>query len=252
MLTLLAPEEPSYQQELASTRAAIRRGVDDAMQNGNGALKAGDTERASAAFLRALALDPENADAARALREIDRRKLGRIQADRAARARVEEAAPRQQATRSIGPNDSNNGSYELEQALELFNAGDTNGGLRDLRTWVDAHPQDRVSRNRIAVAVFDRGSDLERNGAREQAVSLYETAITLRGEPANGWPSRLQTLRKALSSDYYDRGVRAERNDLEAAVKAYETSVRYDPGNVKASARLAQAKAALAKLTQMK
>ena len=251
VVTLLAPEEPSYQHALASTRAAIRREVDEAIQSGNSAIRGGDSDRASAAFLRALALDPDNAEAARALREIDRRKLGRIQADRAAKVRAEEPVARAQPSRSAPANDTGNGTYEVEQALEIFNAGDINGGLRDLRSWIDAHPQDRVARHRIAVAVFDRAAEFERRGSREQALSLYETAIALRGEPASGWPARVDAVRKALSNEYYDRGVRAERTDLEAAVRAFEASVRYDSSNVKASARLAQTKTALAKLKQL-
>jgi len=152
VLTLLAPDEPSYRQELSSTRAAIRRGLEESLQAGNNALKAGDIDRASTAFLRALALDPDNADAARALREIERRKLARTQADRASRARAEEARP--PAQRSAPVNDASNGSYALEQALEMFSAGDTNGGLRDLHAWVDAHPQDRAARARVGTAVF--------------------------------------------------------------------------------------------------
>lgn len=256
VLTLLAPEESSYRQELIATRAAIRREVEQGLQAGNEAMRSGDNDRAASAYLRVLAVDPQNAEAARALREMDRRKLVRIQADRAAVARVERPATAP-ATRSSRPAaaESSNGNaaagYDIEQRIEMFTAGDTTGGLRELRAWVEAHPQDRVGRHRVGSVVYDYAIELDNRGAREQALPFYETAIALRGEPASGWAARVQSVRKALSNDYYDRGTRAERTDLEAAVKALETSVRYDPGNIKASARLAQAKTALEKLKRI-
>ncbi len=251
VLTLLAPEDPSYRRELADTRAALRRELDDTLQAARAALRANDADRASALFLRALALDPENTDAARALRELDRRRLARSQATRTARSRADDPPLTARAQRAAAAETSSIADYDLEQRLELFNAGDTNSGLRELRSWVDAHPQDRAGRQRVAAVVFDRGADLERRGAREEALPLYEAAIRLRGDPATGWPARVQGLRKTLSNEYFDRGTRALHTDLEGAVKALETSVRYDPSNVKASARLAQAKTALARFREI-
>src|SRR5581483_3639542 len=214
VLTLLAPDEPSYARELAATRAAIRRDVEQGLQAGNEAMRAGDSDRAATAFLRVLALDPENADAARALSEMDRRKLVRIQADRAAVAKVERpaAAPARPSRSAAAESSNGNGNgnaasgYDFEQRIEMFTAGDTTGGLRELRAWVDAHPQDRVGRHRIGSVVFDYASELDNRGAREQALPFYEAAIALRGEPANGWTARVQNVRKALSNDYYERG----------------------------------------------
>ena len=249
LLTLLAPDEPVYRQELASTRAAMHARLAEDLEAGNAALRAGDSDRASTAFLRALALDPENSQAARDLREIEKRKLGRIQADRAAKVRPEE--PRAPVTRSARVAADAAIAYDIEQRLEMFNAGDLDGGLRELRAWVAANPQDRAGRQRIGAAVFDRGRELETQGAREQALNLYAAAVALRGDAAIGWTTRIQSLRKALSNDYYERGTRAERTDLAVAIQALETSVRYDPANVKAATRLAEARLAQARLRQI-
>ena len=130
----------------------------------------------------------------------------------------------------------------------MLNAGDTTGGLRELRAYVAANPQDRTGRLKIGAAVFDRARDIESQGGREQALPLYEAAIALRGDAPAAWPTHIQTLRKAVSAEYYDRGTLAVRTDLPTAIKALETSLRYDPGNVKASARLAEAKLAQSRL----
>ncbi len=73
-------------------------------------------------------------------------------------------------------------AYSLEQPLEMFKAGDTAGGLRELRQFVAANPNDRSARNRIGAAVYDRGRELEAQGQREQALAMYEEAVALRGE----------------------------------------------------------------------
>ncbi|MET0205214.1 MAG: hypothetical protein ABW276_12955, partial [Casimicrobiaceae bacterium] len=73
VLTVLAPDDATYTRELAATRAAIDREVREQLAAGNAAMAANDLERASSAMLRVLALDPAQTDAARVLREIDRR-----------------------------------------------------------------------------------------------------------------------------------------------------------------------------------
>ncbi len=252
VLTLLAPDEPVYRRELAATRAAIRAEVTESLQTAHAALRSGDNERASSALLRVLALDPENDEAARGLRDVEKHKLGRIQADRAAKVRQEEAPATAAAPRNGAKVAAEAASaYDIEQRLAMFNAGDVAGGLRELRAWVDANPQDRAGRQRIGAAVFDRGRELETQGSREQALNLYDAAVAMRGDAAPGWQARIQALRKTLSNDYYDRGTRAERTDLAAAIQALEASVRYDPANVKAATRLAQARLAQARLREI-
>jgi hypothetical protein len=56
----------------------------------------------------------------------------------------------------------------------MLSAGDTAGALRELKAWVDAHPRDRASRQRIGAAVAERAKELEGRGQRELALGLYE------------------------------------------------------------------------------
>ncbi|MEP7208113.1 MAG: hypothetical protein ABI920_14330 [Casimicrobiaceae bacterium] len=247
VLTLLDPDEPAYRQELAKTQTAIRQEVRSELDVGKSALQKGDSDRAVIAFLRVLAVDPRNADAARALRDLDKRKLARIQDDRATRPRVEDTRGGALRGGRATAADST-AAYDLEQGLEMFTAGDTAGGLRELKAWVEQNPRDRVGRQRGAAVVFIRGQELEAQGAGEQALAMYDAAIVLRGEPAAGWASRVQALRKKLSGEYYDRATRTERTDLGAAITALEASLRYDPGNTRAATKLAQLRVAQTKL----
>lgn len=253
VLTLLEPGNEGWRRELAATRAAVARDAKAEVQAGSAALAAGDLDRASRAMLRALALDPSEPDAQKALREIDRRRFTRIQADRSARAMslqdqvAAAAAQRAQAGRS----DAGDG-YDVEQAIEMFRAGDTAGGLRDFKAYVDANPGNRAVRQRIAGVVADRARELENQGQREQAASLYEQATALRGDASGPWAARVPPLRKALSQEYFEKGSRVLRSDLAQAIGYFEASLRYDPANAQAAAKLREAKVAREKLDKIK
>ena len=249
ILTLLEPANDGWSRDLAAVRAAIARDARAEVQAGQTALAAGDLERASRAMLRALALDPADAEAQKALREIDRRRFTRIQADRSARALnlqdqvATAAAQRAQA----GRNDAGDG-YDVEQAIELFRAGDTAGGLREFKAYVDANPGNRVVRQRIAGVAADRARELENQGQREQALNLYEQATALRGDTAGPWAARMPPLKKALSQEYFEKGSRVFRSDLAQAIAYFEASLRYDPANAQSAAKLREAKVARDKL----
>ena len=253
VLTLLEPGNDGWSRDLAAVRAAIARDAKAELQAGQAALAAGDVERASRAMLRALALDPTDTDAQKALREIDRRRFTRIQADRSARALnlqdqvATAAAQRTQA----GRNDAGDG-YDVEQAIELFRAGDTTGGLREFKAYVEANPGNRAVRQRIAGVVADRARELENQGQREQALNLYEQATALRGDTAGPWAARVPPLKKALSQEYFEKGSRVFRSDLAQAIGYFESSLRFDPANAQAAAKLREAKAARDKLDRIK
>ena len=250
VLTVLAPDDAAYARELATVRASIDKETRDIVAAGMGAMNAGDLDRASATMLRALALDPSQPDAAKMLREIDRRRLTRIQADKAAKATPQGEAARS-ASAARASSEVNDG-FDIEQALEMVRAGDTSNGLRDLRAYVDANRGNRAARQRIGNAVADRARELEDQGAREQAVTLYEQAVALRGDANAPWAGRMNALKKTLSQDYLDKGTRASRTNLAQAISFFETSVKYDPDNTAASIKLKDAKAAREKLDKIK
>ena len=242
LVVLLAPGEPAYRREQDAVNQAIRLGVRDQLQVGNAAIKSGDNERATQAMLRVLALEPTNDEAAKALRDIDRQRISRIQGDRAQKLRpVDVAALKSGATEASA-------AYDLEQPLEMLRAGDVNGGLRELQSYVDSNPGNRAARVRIGNAVAERARDLASKGSREQAYKLYEQAVALRGDALPEWTTQMQVLRKALSDEYYSNGERAYRTDVALAIQQWETSLRYDPQNLKASTRLRDARAAQEKL----
>lgn len=269
VVVLLVPDDEPAKREMEALREQIRRGVREGLESGRSAMRSGDTTRASASFLHVLALDPKNAEAARSLRELDRQVMARAQSGRAARvggpepvaevvrsARAAAAATPPAAAAASGAAPaaaatSASDVVELDQRLEMFRAGDTAGALRELKAWVDAHPKDRAARQRVGATVAERAKEMEGKQQREVAVGLYEQAIALRGEPQAEWSARIAALKKQLSADYYGRGVRLMRTDLNGAVKALETAVAYDAQNANAQRTLREATAARDKLSRM-
>ena len=260
VVTMLAPGDEAARRDAETLRSEIQRGVRENLEAGRSAMRAGDSGRASTAFLRVLALEPRNAEAARSLREIDRQNMARAQANRAARVRVEDLFADARAAKAAPPAGysaapaaatGGNDAYDLDQRIEMFRAGDTTTALRELKAWVDAHPKDRAGRQRIGVAVAERAKELEGKGQREQALSLYEQALSMRGEPQPEWSARIAALRKSVAADYYNEGVKLMRTDLNGAVRSLETAVKLDPQNANAANRLREAKAARDKLSRM-
>ncbi|MEO8675843.1 MAG: hypothetical protein ABI569_09700, partial [Casimicrobiaceae bacterium] len=182
---------------------------------------------------------------------IDRQKLSRIQGSRAARVAQAASAPTARAAPGSGAATDASESYDIDQRIEMFKAGDVEGGLKELRAFVDANPNNLGARQRIAATVYDRGRDAENKGAREQALMLYEQAVALRGKPSPEWSAQAQRVRRTLSGEYYDKGMQAYRTDTAAAIKLWETSLRYDPQNPKATAKLAEARLAQEKLKRI-
>lgn len=252
ILTLLAPDDDAFRRELAATRTAIMREVRDQLAAGSAAMSAGDLDRANLAMLRVLALDPTQQDAAKTLREIDRRRFTRIQADRAAKVRVDDMAAVRGTPRTPAPAAERLDGFDIEQAIEMFRAGDAAGGMRDMKAYVDANPGNRAVRQRIGTVVAERGRELENQGAREQALVLYEQASTLRGDGNGAWVARIAPLKKALSQEYLDKGSRAFRTNTAQAIAMFEASLRYDPTNAQASIKLREARAVRDKLDKIK
>ncbi|MEO8303530.1 MAG: hypothetical protein ABI724_05385 [Betaproteobacteria bacterium] len=257
IVLLLAPDDEAARKGQDTERAAIRQGVRENQQAGTNAWRNGDADKATQAMLKVLSLDPQNAEAAKVLREIDRQKLTRIQASQSLRAARETPGTVAATSRVAGgtpapaPAVDAGESYDLEQPIEMFKAGDINGGLRDFRAFVEANPRNDAARLRIATIVYDRSVESEQKGSREQALMLVDQAVSLRGKPVAEWSARSQTLRKGLSGEYYERGVQVYRTDAPGAIRLWETSVKYDPQNKLAQTKLQEARAALDKLKRI-
>lgn len=245
VVMLLAPGDALHRKARDEVRDAIRRGIREHTQAGSAARRNGDLGAARDAYMHVLSLAPDNADAAKALREIEHQVMARAQGERAARARIPDSALVNARTR---PNEI----LDLDQPLELVRAGDLTAGLREAKAWADAHPTDRTGRGRLGIAVADKAREAEGKGQREVALGLYEQAVAIAGAGTPEWTVRMQGLRKALGEKYYNEGMKSFRSDLDEAIRQWETGARYDPTNTTLQMRLREAKLVQQKLKKMK
>jgi len=232
VLTIIEPDDATFRQELASTRAAIAQSTAKYYQRGMEALKTGDSGEAARLMLRTLALDPTQDRAAETLRGIEEDKIGRIQSARASRVRRNEEYARTSENRH---------SYDLEQAIELFTAGDAEGGLRELQRYVGDNPGDKAGRKRIADVVFEQAQKLDVPVTRESAVVMYERALQFRGEAVPAWEAQMATSRKTLADELYEKGMRAYRSDLDLAIGYWDTCLKFNQKNASCALRLREA-----------
>ena len=244
VLVLLSPNDAARRRALQNTREAIKRTARTHADAGAAARRSGDLATAKDAYLRVLALDPDNADAVKALRDVDAAVMARTQGERAARVRVPDDVV---ASAKARPADT----LDVDQRIEIMRAGDLNAGLRELRTWVDANPGDRATRQRIGVAVAEKARELESKAQRESALGLYEQAGALAGAPTPEWTTRAQALRKTLGDQYYAEGMKVYRTDINLAIRNFEAGARYDPSNTNLQLRLREAKLAQQKLQKI-
>ncbi len=127
-------------------------------------------------------------------------------------------------------------SYDIEQRIEMFRAGDVNGGLREFRAFVDANPNNEAARQRIATTrLRARRVESEQKGSREQALMLVRPG----GEPARQAGSRMDRARADAAQGALRRVLREGDAGLpdatsRGAIRLWETSLTYDPQNRKA------------------
>lgn len=245
ILSLLTPDDDNVRQRLAAARKAAERESQVQYETGVAALRAGNTQRAKSALLRALYLNPRRDDAADALRRIEDKRLRKLQADHITRL-----IPSTKTRVAPLPSERK-GVYALEEGLDLLAAGDVAGGMRELRSYVETHPSDKAGQRRIGTALQQHARLLEQQGEPEQALALYEEAAVLSHELRLASSARIGALRRQLADAYYDKGVRAYRSDLAQALRHWETSLRYLPDHLNARARLEQARRLQQRLDQL-
>ncbi len=249
ILSLIAPADKAIRGKWTSLRNEIKKRSLALFDKGMTALQAGDYDAAQSTMLRVLALEPQNGEAVAVLRRLDEQRLRKIQAEHQAHFYAvpnvpppARSAPRAEETRKI---------YDLDQGLEMLRMGDIDKGMSEVRGYLRDHADDAVARRRLNLTAQQRAGLLESQGDAERALALYERAAELGGEMLPSWPERIRTLRKQLAGEYYEKGLRVYSKDLTRAIRYFETSLRYDPGNLKASLRLNEARRMQLKLRQL-
>lgn len=197
VLTVLRPDVADYREALVDTRRQIDAGVADRWPRAVQAQRRGDLDGATQLYLSVLALQPDHAAAADALRGIERERVKRQQLGRSSRLTLTRRAATEAEVMAdkaavAGGADRN----ELEHVAMLARQGeiDTAIGLLERRT--AANRNDRAARELLADLYARKAEDAVVAKDSAGAIALLEKSLRL--DPADTRVAeRLKQLRAA-------------------------------------------------------
>lgn len=177
VLALMRPDVPEYADGLRHARSRIESRVAQRLQQADQARKRGDAEQAGQLYLQVLSDEPLNAQAADALRAIERERIKRNHLGKLSRLTLTRSSmssaqvPRSALEAAADRND-------LEHANLLMHQGEYAEAMRLLERYVKANPQDEGARRSLAEACYQQAERLAASEPKT-AAALYQRALKL-------------------------------------------------------------------------
>ena len=243
VLLLVEPDSPSYRQQYELAQARIAELVAERLKAADKARQAGENEQATLAYLRVLSIDPRDAAAARALRELEVERVKRAYLSRPPRVVLANRSPERNGTRNALPPSANDVG-DLELGVMLFRQGDYAGSAQNLEKYLQKYPRHEGARGYLADAYHQLGLAALQKGRREEALGYLEKAQRLGYSDPTELTKAIRSVRQALGEEYYRLGVQAFGSSIDRAISLWERSVYFDPGQTQAQLRLQQARRA--------
>lgn len=184
VLTVLRPDVAEYRDALADARRQIEAAVADRLPRAAQAQRRGDLDGATQLYLSVLALQPEQAAAADALRSIERERVKRQQLGRLSRLTLTRRAATDaevmaDKAAAAGGADRN----ELEHVSMLARQGELDTAIGLLERRIAANRNDRAARELLA-DLCERKAD-EALAARDSAGAIALLEKSLRLDPTD-------------------------------------------------------------------
>jgi tetratricopeptide (TPR) repeat protein len=233
ILALVNPQRGEYGNQLHDVQTRIVKGVEESLKNADDARQRGDVQAASHFYLKALSLDPSNSQAADALRKLEQESVAHTMHARVARMAKDGGTARP------GPASEHR---DLEFGALLLRQGDYADSIKTLEKYLKSAPKDELARRYLADAHFQLAQQRLEQGRKEEALTHLESAKGTQAQDAAELKASIETLRKSLAEDYYQKGMKVYRTSLPEAIADWERSVQYDPGHPQASVRLQRAR----------
>jgi tetratricopeptide (TPR) repeat protein len=185
ILGVLRPDVPEYGEQLAHARRQIESAGAERLQRAQQAHKRGEWEAATQWYLSVLALQPDHALAADALRTLERERNKRTHLNKFARVLTPVPRPASPPKARGGSNPAAPAAppdrNELEHAAMLTVQGEYDDAIVLLERRLTASRQDEVARALLADAYFQKAEEIaaaDKAGAiaaLEKSVRLYPT-----------------------------------------------------------------------------
>ena len=216
-LTVLRPDNAGYRDSLAATRQLIDSGVAERLDKAKAAQKRGDLDVASTQFLSALALQPDNAEAADALRAIEKERNQKNYLGKPARLTLRKGAPPPVAAAKPAPKGK-------AQAAASKDGKDAGNGKDAVQAAAMPPGQDRNELEHIAM--------LAAQGELDEPIRLLERrAPQDRNDPS---------AKQLLADLYVRKAEKVAAIDKSGAVMLLQKCLRVDPKNARATALMRQ------------
>lgn len=199
ILTVFRPDAVEYRERLADTRRQIDAAVAERSQRGAQAFKRGELDNASAYYLAALALQPDQPQAADALRAIERErnkrsylgKYSRVTLTHRATVQAEVVMPR----KPVGATADRN---ELEHASMLATQGEFDDAIQLLERRLAGDRRDEAARLLLADVYYQKAEKL---AVRDKAAAITALQKSVRLDATHTRAAaRLQQLKSGAAT----------------------------------------------------
>lgn len=176
VLIVLRPDEEAYRDRLSQTRRLIAAAVSERQQRGAQAQRRGDLDAATTNYLAALALQPDHAGLADALRQIERERNGRNFLGKPSRLTLvrRPAEVRNSASTAGTPVDRNS----VEHAAMLGTQGEYDDAIALLERHLTASRRD-IAACRLLAEMYFQKAEKQPPGDRAAAIGLLQKSIRL-------------------------------------------------------------------------
>jgi len=186
ILGVLRPDVAEYREQWSKTQSQIESAVAEGMQRAGQAQRRGELDVAAQGYLSVLALQPEHAQAADALRAIERERnkrnvLGRTVRLAPAARTPAPARPPSVESAAAGPAAATDRN-DLEHAAMLTIQGDYDDAIQLLEKRLANVRQDEVARSLLADAYFQKAEEL---APRDKAEAIAALEKSVRLDPAH-------------------------------------------------------------------
>jgi len=189
VVTVLRPDAVEYRDRLADLRKQVDVAVAERLQRGAAAQQRGELDAATQQYLAALALQPDQAQAAEALRSIERERNKRNFLGKYSRLTLTRRSMADATMPSTAPE-----SNELEHASILASQGDIDDAIAVLEKRLAADRRDDAARQLLADVYFQKADKL---AARDKKGAIAALEKSVRLDPAH---TRAAALLKQLKA----------------------------------------------------
>lgn len=192
VLSVLRPDKPAYAQQLAQTRTQITRKVNEQLPAARQAQQRGALDEASQRFLAILALQPDHAIAAQALRDIEQQRNKQRYLGRYSRLTLAKAPSGKQTALGTQGNQAANTMLSaernaLEHAALLAGQGEFDDAITLLKQDLAARPRDTATTSLLADVYYRQALSLE---DKDKPGALAALRQCLRLEPGHAQARR--------------------------------------------------------------